>query len=382
MADLRLQILVWFGLAFCVVIVVALSYWPFDVESPSKSKALDALTSSAIAIETPILETFAERVPFFVFCALLTGAIKKPSRFRLQMVFWVVGTVVFIEAVQVFFVGRHARWSDVFLASIACVLGLALGPKMRALATLRNRIGAALLSAALLVLGALIVQTQNRELATLDAWDCDFEVGIGNEVELTRPWSGTLWSADVLTPFNQASLFPTDRENAPLYVSTAKRYVADKVPPKVCEEIKSARAFSINASIESSGELHTGPARIISWSKSIYVQNFMLGEETGHIHFRVMTGQGSSTRMTEVAGPIPDDTGAPFTAKGQYSNGRITLSINGEIVDQASVSDIRLNGGFSMPASYLVSFMILLALFLLWDTSANMIALRNQKSLT
>lgn len=382
MSNLRLQALVWFGMVICVVIVVALSYWPFEIELPSRAKIIEALSSSALSFETPIIVTVVERIPFFVFFALLIGSINKLAKLKIQLVFWAVGTVVFIEAAQLFFIDRHARWSDIVLAIIACLSGLALGPKMRRLATQRNRVAAASLSAALLILGALVVQAQSRELATLDAWDCGFEVGIGNEVELTRPWSGTLWSADVFTPFNQVSLFPTDLEDAPLKASTKKRYKANALPLEICEDIKSARAFSIQASIESSGEPQTGPARIISWSKSIYVQNFMLGEETGHIHFRVITGQGSSIRMTEIQAPIPADTGAPFTARGQYSNGRITLSINGEIADHANVSDIRLNGGFSIARSYLACFMILLALFLIWDAIDSAITLRSKRRLT
>jgi hypothetical protein len=58
----------------------------------------------------------------------------------------------------------------------------------------------------------------------------------------------------------------------------------------------------------------------------------------------------------------------------------LTLSLNGVVVDQASVSDVRLNGGFDMPRGYLVSFMIALALFLFWDAIASAITLRGKKT--
>jgi hypothetical protein len=380
MARLRILALFWGGVISCALTISVLSYWPFEIQLPSRQDIMDAVRTSPFSSEVSLIESLIERIPFFIFCAVLTGGIQKRPALRLKIVIWTLVVVLLLEAAQLFFVGRHARWSDITLGSLVCLSGLALGPKLKGLARLRNRVLATSLSGAALSAAAFVLANQGADLRTLSAWDCNFEVGIGNEAEMTRPWSGTLWSAEVSTPNNEVSLFPTALESAPLKVIPGKRYKANEISQAICEEIKAKQEFSIQASIASSGEQKTGPARIVSWSKSIYVQNFMLGEADHNIHFRIFTGPNSAMRMTEVTAPIPVEAGVPFSATGTYSNGRLTLSLNGVVVDQASVSDVRLNGGFDMPRGYLVSFMIALALFLFWDAIASAITLRGKKT--
>lgn len=270
------------------------------------------------------------------------------------------GIVVFaiaIEAAQALSADRHARFSDLIIATASGTLGVCisgwLGPPPVAAAKLRALL-LALLVAGNTVMTVAAVQAQRG--AGLRDWDCSYPLLVANELSADRPWLGRIrglaiypgaLAADdavrlATNPFSSEGLHGRQELGALLIYHFSKlrngriaqelpngpelvlpprdstnsswRPRADalevlkptllrsRLPPReLCAAIMTSEAFAIEVAVASATAEQGGPARIVSFSIGPLLRNFTLGQELGALVVRVRTpSTGSNGTLMEL----------------------------------------------------------------------------------
>lgn len=257
--------------------------------------------------------------------------------------------ILLVEASQLFSAGRHARWSDFVIAASLAAIGFALGRAVRRRESPVLSISIKSLGALTLIVASGFLIWSSESTRQLSAWNCDYEVSFGNEIGLDRPWIGELADVKLTTGKHNLNLLPSGNTSSPIRFTGSTRIVSRPLPDQFCETIKDARQFSISLRLRDSGKDLAGPARIMTWSTSIYDQNVMIGEQHGQLNFRVSSGTHDNRVVTEIKGPLPSPAGEPSNVHASYENGKMRLEINDVQVATGSVAAIRLNNGLSVP---------------------------------
>jgi len=346
-----------------VIGVVVISLWPFAFEWPSRSKIHAAVFSSILIPETSYAETLIERTPFFLIAAILAGR-WVPISVRIWKVLAILVIALgALEMLQLFSSGRHPRWHDLIMGTVFTAGGLWVGRFIRRRRSETVSGGLKLfatLSLATLTAGLYI---WGLNLGSLSNWDCDYEIGLGDEVGMNRSWLGELQVATLQTRASSVDLIKEANQASPLIFDHPNRVIVGGNSSEMCDQIKAENGFVVNVVARFTHDDLTGPARILTWSESIYSQNLMLGQIGSNVHFRVATGGPYNSRATQIYTRLPDAADEPADIIAEYRRGMITLSINGEVKAATDVTTIRLNNGLTVQRTFGVLICLLATAF-------------------
>ena len=351
----------------CSLGVALTTLFPFEPSLPPHSELAHSVFSSIWAAEKTVIAALLERLPFIIIGAL---AVNLPAFRRTTLAkFMLVGfsLIVLLESAQLFASGRHARWIDLFIACGFFWGGLRLGFVLRARLRLEHYKAASVFVLALISASIGILVWRGEMLKSLSVWDCDYEISIGNEHGLERQWLGKIRSVELSNRETQNALISMGDNGKSLQIDAGMRFVPSSLPPEFCETIKTKRRVEVTIDLKRSGEVLSGPARILTWSKSIYDQNLMIGEAYERFHLRVRTGSQHLSSVTEIRSkkPIP---ATEFThLNASLDNGRLLMTANGRVLAEGSTTNVKFNNGFSLPRRIVLLMLILIAAPLLYD---------------
>lgn len=351
-------------LAVCFCVIVISSVWPFAFSVPTAARMGEAFSSPLFELQAPALRTILERTPFFLIGALVAGIGGGSTRSLQRSGALVLGFAVSIELIQLFLVDRHARWNDLFLALGFSALGLVLGATYRKIAAPRLVFVTKMASVAGLLSVAALLLVQAHTAKSLKSWECGFGLHLGNEVSKDRAWQGEIISFSVTSPGNEISIVPSSGIASPLAIQRGdlRTFAGDNA--SFCEAVKAAQFFEATAQIRFSGEQMQGPARILSWSKNIYQQNFLLGEAEQSVVFRVMSGAATGQVTTSLSAPLPQNHVGALTIAVTYDHGRMSIRFDGIEAARTNVFGVRVGNGLIVSRVLCVTLLLGLALLI------------------
>ncbi|MEO2002619.1 MAG: LamG-like jellyroll fold domain-containing protein [Candidatus Poribacteria bacterium] len=119
---------------------------------------------------------------------------------------------------------------------------------------------------------------------------------------------------------------------------TGGAFVADEADERLLDAFRNANALTVEATITPHDLSQEGPARIMTFSSGSGSRNFTLGQQGGHLIFRLRTTQSGTN------GTNPEITLGPLLAREShrvtvtYSPGRLIYYLDGEkVTETASV---------------------------------------------
>ena len=351
----------------CSLGVVLTTLFPFEPSLPTQSELARSLFLSIWESERTALAALLERLPFIIIGALVVNlsVFQRATFTRFMLVGF--GLIFLLESMQLFASGRHARWIDLLIACGLFWGGLRLGYALKTTLQTKHQKATSIFFLALISASIGVLIWRGETLKSLSVWNCDYEISIGNERGLERQWLGEINSVELSNQEAQYALISMGTGGEALKVSHGMRVVPASPPPEFCEIVKEKRRVEIAIDLKRSGESLSGPARILTWSKSIYDQNLMIGEAYERIHLRVRTGSKQLPSVTEIhskkllAGP-------EFTRlNASLDNGHLLMMANGQVIAQGSTTNVKFNNGFSLPRSVVLLMLALIATLLLYD---------------
>jgi hypothetical protein len=251
-----------------------------------------------------------------------------------------------IETGQIFLPARNPAVSDVLANTLGGGLGFWLAHGLRqqpwVMGLTRNRRWLAGVSLIGYLAGLTGIFLWAAPPQTLDSWDPDYLFLLGNETTLNRPWLGKLFfvglydraltAAEVRSQFQEGPHADpaVHRQGMPIALYTFQEGRGTRVydqapvgPPldleiaephkavwlphgglalreptylhsrqgadKIYLRLTAAHTFSVAVWVEPHDARQYGPARIVSFSLTLWLRNFTLAQEGSDLHFRVRT---------------------------------------------------------------------------------------------
>ncbi len=271
--------------------------------------------------------------------------------------------LIAIEITQTFIPGRHPHFADLFVrigaVYVAFLICNGVGARLSNLLARQtiSKTGPWVRVAFLSLLSGGWIYTATeylRDVQTLN-WDPDYSLQFANEATGNRPWKGNIAEVSIKV----IDQLPKMKKPTPPITLTASRlrdcaacfesqgavestteYVSVEKPAiisytdstlELCEVINRTRSFELVATIMPKNLTQVGPARIVSYSADPFFRNLTLGQEGDDYHFRIRNNYtGPRTLSQEVI--IKDAvTGDWQTLRLVYRQGRITVSIDGDV---------------------------------------------------
>jgi hypothetical protein len=365
------MIAVYLCLGACILGLLLAALHPFQFSLPEANSIFRVFESSGFSYEGPIGLQVIERLPFAIAGLLLTVLLTTDRRKLSRAYLTGVVIIAMIEITQIFVEGRHARWSDLLIAS--CLLGMGFLVGIVARARISRRSFTAIKLCLIGVLGTMIIALfwWGHAAQQLTVWNCDYELGLGNEIGMQRQWVGTLHEVEISNERSALSILPSDSNSAPLRFDSPSRISANQVPKKFCEQTKSDKEFSVRATIEPSGLSLSGPARILTWSSSIYSQNFLIGEADHRVYFRVKSGPSAFPAVTEISAPLHKGALKELDIEATFEAGEMTLVIEDDVAATGHTTRIILNNGLTLPRYPIISILFAMMILLSVDKATN-----------
>ncbi|NQY13336.1 MAG: VanZ family protein [Henriciella sp.] len=351
-------------LAVCFCAIIISSVWPFAFSIPTSAHFAAAVSSPWFELQAPALRTLLERTPFFLIGALVAGRIGVSTRSLQRPAALVLGFAVSIELVQLFLADRHARWNDLFLAVGFSTLGLFLGAIYRQVAAPRLIRMIKLASISVLLSVAAFLFAQSHDAKSLKSWDCDFALHLGNEASRDRAWQGGILSFSMMSGGNEISIVPSSGIESPLEIQRGDLRMFAGDVASFCEAAKATQSFEATAQIRFNGEQMQGPARILSWSRNIYQQNFLLGEADQSVVFRVMSGAGGEHVTTSLNAPLPQNRTGALEVGVAYDQGHMRIHFDGIEAAHTNVFGVRVGNGLIVSRALCILLLLGLALLI------------------
>lgn len=298
---------------------------------------------------------------------------------------------VAMEAIQLPFAARHARYGDALMAYWAMATGLALGlvhAGMPRAVSARVGLLGGVVTGVLAVAGvALVPSTAN--------WTCDYPAIVGDEANGHRPWRGALSGVALYphaiaaktvrtlahTPFSPEKRAVRESLGAVWVFAAEDAHGAPRTALKTggpgvaavhlpvaqstlrqafCEAVRTSHALTVEARVRTHGLPQSGPARILTFSSTQHLRNFTLGQEGDAFDVRIRTlGSGVNGAHFRVRSP-PGAVERRFQhVATTYSDGAASLYVDGTL----AAGPVQFAETFaSDPRSSSLIFMLYLAL--------------------
>ncbi len=333
----------------------------------------------------PLWLAIAGRFVCFVPVGLLLAGRREPGRLAAPLL--AGGLIVaLLEATQAAFIGRHPRLFDLTVGLVAISVGIVLGPRLRPVTdALRTRFASRVPLLGLLVATEALVVVmiaQAHRGVGIAGWDLRYPLLIGNEETLDRPWRGEiaavsfcdyaldpnqvarLWrwrmagAADADLPFHRLAVYDFRRSTADRVrpLSSLRGLPVLRVPddpgwertgfglrcPGRGVTRNKGRATALIRPLIARGELsvemlirtddpdQTGPARIVSISRSPSLRDLTVGQQRDRIAVRVRTPRtglnGSGVHCW--SRPVLR-AGRPTHVVATFANGTIRVYVHG-----------------------------------------------------
>lgn len=353
----------------CILGISLTALHPFRFELPHAALPLDLFGTASYSYEGPIILQVLERLPFALAGFLLSAVLVPDIKARSRSLFIGFIMIAGIEIAQVFVAGRHARWSDFLFACCLFGIGVLSGT------TARTRISETTFRAINILLRAgsaiaiLVLVWWGQTAQKLTAWNCEYKLGLGNEIGMQRQWIGALHRVRISNERSTIEIFPFNTQTDPLWIEPLSRLVPTQISESFCDQAKSDKKISVRAEIEPSGKSLNGPARILTWSSSIYDQNIMIGEQDHRIHFRVKSGSSAFPAVTEISAPLPEDAAEKLDIEATVDGGKMSLTIANYSAATGHTTRVSLNNGLTLSRYPIMAVLIAMIVLLSVDKS-------------
>lgn len=267
-----------------------------------------------------------------------------------------------IELIQLWHFGRQGALFDVLANALGAAWGVLAGRWFArtghgCLASFAIG-GRAAAVAAVGTLLLVLAWSWPARPSTLANWDSSFDMLLGNERTLDRPWRGTIASMALVPEAIDAaqargwSALAADELRAVLlrrgaYVLPTPVVLhgvsATPVPPEVARSFfdlaVKRNAFAVIATIIPADVQQGGPARVITFSRDQFNRNFDLGQEGARLVFRVRTPTTGSNGMDPHTETPPIlEPGRPMTVVATFDGAVARLHVDGQALGRRDLA--------------------------------------------
>ncbi|MEM9626357.1 MAG: VanZ family protein [Pseudomonadota bacterium] len=391
------------ALVLTAVVVMLVNLTPLQVEGSLASGLAELAGGLTLHSGDQVSISLVQRTLVYLPLGLLAYAVfhrrgtERPAHWYgpafTRTVLLVAAVSLVVEILQAFVSVRHAFLTDALLVMAIGVLAALIGEIALGFAARRRRAFAELFVLGnVLVLSALLI---TRGGADLESWDCGYPLIIGNEATEDRPWRGRLRGLAIypqaLTDSDVSALsagfiaadskirrhamgvglavvFPEDdnaiREagdrhavadegghlgvaDGTLEIDRPMLFEVKKELGGLCDQIKAADAFTIEAELASLALDQQGPARIVSMSIDQQRRNFTLGQDGGRLSLRIrntVNGDNGIERQVFTEDGVLSGSWQHWIAR--YDQGVTTLFVDGvEVPPALDYESVILIGG-------------------------------------
>jgi hypothetical protein len=269
-----------------------------------------------------------------------------------------------VEAAQLFFPDRFTAVTDVMSnalgAVIGCIVVKAIGHRGRwvlNLLELRRSVGVFILFVCFLFIG---VVSWPRMPSDFRNWDTACRLSLGDEITADRLWAGEIFEVWILPVHLDASvvkqlssksddrvLLTQTLDNQAVFLRRfsddfesvrGKSLLTPQESKQFFSSFSGSNELSILVWFRTDSDTQGGPARIVSYSTSIWKQNFALGQEGRNIVFRVLTptsAPGGFTPQLETR-PVLNSGRAAFIA-ATYDGRNSKVYLDGRLISRLNL---------------------------------------------
>lgn len=300
-------------LAWHLVVIVALTWFPFALADPALPAPTRLLTSAWDVVANLLL--------FVPFAAAVVGARAASSPARPRARAWRAAAIAaiasaIVEIGQRFVDGRFASSADVVLnAGGALAAGFVANAALAAGVKPRAMIAGSLIGVFVVVSGYLLGSAISVNRAfRLAGWDPTYPVLVGDEFGTDRRYVGEVWDG------RMCAGSPPDRV-----------CVAPGAPPEARAALIAAaersQSIELTATVRSKSDDQTGPTRIVSFSRGGYERNVTLGQEGRALVFRLRTPwTGPNGREPEIHLPDAVPAGVTTAVAASFTRGTVVMA--------------------------------------------------------
>ena len=345
-------------MVFLLAAAVILSAFPFYPLRRAEALSDGFADILSFAIEPPVFQTVLERCLLLLPLGYLGARVLEGRPARILLPGLILGALLIalgLEACQLPFAARHARYSDALIAFWSLLAGGVIG-------LVHGRTAKRLIRKAVLAGGAAIAILAGGGMAAASStanWTCSFPTLAGDELGGGRPWRGAIAGIALYTvgldeaavrgltqhPFALAeeparkalgAVWIYSGEDAAGHPETPLELGRDTqtraaLPSEFCEAVRRGGAVTIELRIRPEARDQWGPARILSSSKSTLLRNFTLGQTGDAYDFRIRTRASGANGTYYVVRSAEGTVALRWQhVTATYANGTASLYIDGK----------------------------------------------------
>ncbi|NOY61130.1 MAG: VanZ family protein, partial [Calditrichaeota bacterium] len=335
---------------FAVVLILLLTLFPFDFYGKTSLHSFTGLWNELTVLRSDFLQDFVANILLFLPLGFgLGGLVAKRTSSHAMRVFF-VALVAFalssgIEALQFYLPSRITSLYDILSNTLGAVLGEIVfsqyGSIIRLQAVkIRQRLEKIFTTKRLLIsvfiyMAVFLAFTKTLPYAaSLETWNPDYSLLVGNEKSGDRPWEGVVrkfavldsamspntvrkllndhirqdgYCARIICLYDFTESDPlkdktgrlpdlqwcgneqTNARKNPHYFSQNHWLQSTQPVTALVKRVKATNQFSVYIVLATADTVQNGPARILTVSKDAYHRNFTLAQEGKDLAFRLNT---------------------------------------------------------------------------------------------
>ena len=343
----------------CASIILVATFAPMEFAMGGFSARL--FETAAWELEGGWSEVLAHFVAFLGLGLLLRRVVSSAYVAGVTVLCFCLG----LEAVQLLFPDRHARIGDILVNIAAMVIGCWAAGKGNFQSFVFEKDRALILRGILasVIVVWLLASFGPALFLSLDTWQHDCRIVIGNELDGSEPWMGTVSRLAIARGSNPGasgddgllyqfagaagSRIRSEESHSapeldlilPQKISarngvqlTNGAVVSAGSAAKISQAITSTGAFTIFAEIPKVFESTNLAGRLISLSSTASARNFMLGREGDDLVFRVRNGVMEENGTRHILRARNSIDGAAMRLQASYNAGAAAIFKNGTLL--------------------------------------------------